>query len=665
MKAFAAETGNKISIAVAAGFFALVTWTSFTRWANFDYRTFDLAYYVQAIWQLIHGRVEVSVEHVPLLGNHVEPIVFLFAPLFLIFRHPMLFVALQNLALAAMGPIGYRMARRAGFRPFQAFLLSTALLLAPATGYVALHEFHPEALTAPFLLLLLDARAARTLGRHWIWFIAVLACKENMALLLAAYCAVNLVVERSRPSRDLRRWYLWPLLFAILWFVLCSKVITPAFNSGRIDYLTLYDRLGHSGIDIVRNALTRPQIIGGALLHSLGQGNLLWAILLPFLGLPLLRPRWLIISLPILLQHLLSWRSSEWFIYFHYAAPLVPLFWMAVVEAIAPTAPAAESTQGRSFLASWSRFLRARYVPALVLLACLAAQWWLGPAGAICSESGCYFSERSERARKDAFIGNVPANASVVAGLPYLSHLAMREKLYSLHYILKGLQTLSHATYEPPPPTDYVLIDYNDTATFDASAGYYHPAMQTKDDGVVPSSDQLLHNFLKSTRWESSSTDELTLLHQNPQATSDTIMTGNGSPAAPEDILAAARGVQLRQIKNDGHVISASDKISIRIIWTFSGERDLFPWLVLRMKRAADGKTFQITRGLCTPETSDPLVYEKWEVDKAAGLPPGTYSAEAVFLDNTKREWIEKTGQGNSLSALIFQPVSLGEITVR
>src|SRR4051794_26714318 len=235
LNAFARETANKISISVAAAFFALVTWTSFTRWANYEYRTFDLAYYVQAIWQLIHGRFEVSVEHVPLLGNHVEPIVFLFGPLFLIFRHPLLFVVVQNLALAAMGPIGYRMARRAGFAPLHALLASAALLLAPATGYVALHEFHPEALTAPFLLLMLDARAAGALLRHWIWFIAVLACKENMALLLGAYCVVNMVVERNRGWADLRRWYLWPLLVALVWFVLCSKVITPAFNSGRID----------------------------------------------------------------------------------------------------------------------------------------------------------------------------------------------------------------------------------------------------------------------------------------------------------------------------------------------------------------------------------------------------------------------------------------------
>src|SRR3954451_7419482 len=95
-------------------FFVLWTATSWARWASFAYRTFDLAYYVQALWQLIHGRFAVSVEDVPLLGNHVEPIVFLFAPLFFFVRHPMLFVVVQNAALAAMGPVAYSIARRLG-----------------------------------------------------------------------------------------------------------------------------------------------------------------------------------------------------------------------------------------------------------------------------------------------------------------------------------------------------------------------------------------------------------------------------------------------------------------------------------------------------------------------------------------------------------------------
>ena len=98
------RTRGKIVVTIVAAIcFVVWTWTSYARWSDFQYRSFDLAYYVQAVWQLIHGRFEVSLENVPLLGNHVEPIVFFFAPLLAIFRHPLVFVAVQNAALAAMG----------------------------------------------------------------------------------------------------------------------------------------------------------------------------------------------------------------------------------------------------------------------------------------------------------------------------------------------------------------------------------------------------------------------------------------------------------------------------------------------------------------------------------------------------------------------------------
>ena len=243
-----AEPGKTFVAAIAVLFFVISTWVSYAHWANFECRTFDLANYVQGIWQLLHGRFAVSVIGVPLLGNHVEPIVFLFAPLFAVFRHPMLFVAVQNAALATMGPVGYSIARRLGLDGKSSALAASALLLAPAAGYVALHEFHPEALSAPFLLLMLHARLAKKLGKHWLWFIAVLACKENMALLLAAYCAVHCVAERKRGLAELRAWFLWPMTVAILWFVICAKIITPALNSGNVDYIALYDRLGASPV---------------------------------------------------------------------------------------------------------------------------------------------------------------------------------------------------------------------------------------------------------------------------------------------------------------------------------------------------------------------------------------------------------------------------------
>jgi hypothetical protein len=137
-------------------FFAAAAWcllwscASGFRWANFQYRTFDLAYYVQALWQLIHGRFALTVENVPLLGNHVEPIVFLLAPVFAVVRHPMTLVVVKR-GGGWMAPIRYRSLADGSSLELQ---LWSWALLAPATNFVALHEFHPEALA----------------DRFWCWF---------------------------------------------------------------------------------------------------------------------------------------------------------------------------------------------------------------------------------------------------------------------------------------------------------------------------------------------------------------------------------------------------------------------------------------------------------------------------------------------------------------
>jgi uncharacterized membrane protein len=641
-KRLPSDPGRTAALGAAAIFFATCTWASYARWANFEYRTFDLAYYVQALWQLIHGRFEVSVEGVPLLGNHVEPIVFLIVPLFALFRHPIAFVLVQNAALAAMGPVAFSIARRIGLKPVPALLLAIALLITPATGYVALHEFHPEALTAPCLLLMIRARLRNSLRAHWIWLIALLACKENMALLLAAYCAVHLVLERKRPIAELRAWYLWPLALSILWFLLCTKLITPALNSGSIDYLALYDRLGTSAGDILLKLITEPQRIIGALGQSLHGGNLLWALLLPFLGLSLLRPHWLLIAAPILLQHLLSWRSSEWTIYFHYAAPLIPLVWMALAQAVAGM-----ERSRRVPVAIRSG------IPVLVVAACVAAQILLGPAGSIAASVMQWPSGQHDRARKIAFIAQISPAASVVAPLPYLSHLAMREKLYSLHYILKGLKTLSRSAYEPPPPTDFVLIDYNDSATFDPVAGYYHPAMKTVDGRVIPSSDRLLHDFLKRTSWAANSSNELTLLRQG-NSTAEVLASNVTS-----DPIEIGPHTTLNGIGKRGDILAEAG-LEIQMNWSFQDERDFFPWMFLKLTPREPRQAITIPRGLCAIERTSGAYLEKWRVTPHPRIPPGDYSAEAVFLDYSKLLWAEKSRQPPPN----FVRVPLGEIKV-
>ena len=643
-KPFAAF-GKGAILSLAVVFFVVCTWVSYARWANFEYRTFDLAYYVQALWQLIHGRFEVSVQGVPLLGNHVEPIVFLIAPLFFAFRHPLVFVVVQNAALASMGPVAFDIGQRLGLDRKAALLLASAVLLAPATGFIALHEFHPEALTAPFLFFMLRARLRGALRWHWLWLIAVLACKENMALLVAAYCAVHLVLEHQRPWAERRAWYLWPLAMSVAWFLICTKIITPALNSGNIDYLALYDRLGSSVADILLKAVTEPQRVFIALSQSL-QGNLVWGLLLPFLALPLLRPRWLLIALPILLQHLLSWRSSEWTIFFHYAAPLLPLFWIALAEGVV-------IVERRKSVPLSLR----RSAALLVIGACLVAQLLLGPARDIAKTIANRSEGEKNRARKTAFLSQIPSGASVLAPLPYLSHLAMREKLYSLHFILKGLKTLSREAFEPLPAPDFVLIDYDDSATFDPEAGYYHPAMNTVDGRVIPSSDQLLHEFLRQASWTASSADELTLLRQR-----------NVSPAplpadpASGSVLQIGTNTTLAGIAKLGDELTAQG-LELRMNWLFREPRDVFPWMFLKLTSREQGKVTIVPRGLCAPEATAGPYQESWRITPAH-IPDGHYVVEALFVDNAIRVWAAKSGQKEARTPLLAPAIALGDLNV-
>jgi hypothetical protein len=334
-------------------------------------------------------------------------------------------------------------------------------------------------------------------------------------------------------------------------------------------------------------------------------------------------------------------------IYFHYAAPLLPLFWIALAESAAridrrPTVPL---------------FLR-RSLPFLVVVACITAQFLLGPARDIAATVASWSGGKQNRERKAAFISQIPSDASVVAPLPYLSHLATREKLYSLHYVLKGLKTLSRATYEPPLPTDFVLIDYRDSATFDAEAGYYHPIMRTVDGRIIPSSDRLLHEFLQRTSWTASSSNELTLLHREKSAPS--------SPAtnlASDPIIQLGMGNALINITLSRDQLT-EEGVEIKTNWTFKDPRDVIPWMLLKLTPRGGQAAILVTRGLCGPEIMSGSYEESWHITPSGQIPQGNYGVEAFFVDNTKRTWASSSDQWDPSIPLLAAPIPLGDLRV-
>jgi uncharacterized membrane protein len=604
------------AIRLGALLFAVVTFTvSWWHWWTFQYGTFDLAFYVQAMWLALRGQWTVSLLGVPLMGNHAEPIVFLLAPLFAICPHPMLFVVVQTLALASMPFTAWRIARRLDVEPGPAIVLALATILTPATILVGLYEFHPEAFAAPLLLLLIEARRARRHGAFWLWFLAVLGVKENMALLLVAWCVVFGALEWRRGVAWLWRWNALPCLVAAGWLLVCATVIGPRLNAGHVDYLQLYAHLGGSGGEIVKNFFVAPQRALGALWRALTHGNLLWALILPLLLLPLFRLRWWLIASPVLLQHLLSWRYSEWSLGAHYPAPLIPLFWIAAAEMFP--------------------LLRDQRLVARVLVGgCVLAQVWAGPWRALVREAPWIAEKIAERQWKAPLLAAIPRKASVVASQPFLSHLAKREQLISLHHILKGLKTLSRESYGTPAPTDVVLIDYADGATFSTQAGFYHPRMRTAADREVASSDRLLHEFLRQRSWHTRAVGSVTLFKRGRSSAS---FVSDFPPVRFDDTTT----LLAMQMAGD-----EPGSVQMRFVWEHTGERARFPWMMLVLN---DGRQlYPFVKGACAPEAPAGRCAEEWTLIFPDSVPAGTYTLHALFYDANEAAWRRKLPPGDA-----------------
>lgn len=610
--------------------FSVVAFTvSWWHWWTFQYGTFDLAFYVQALWLALRGKWMVSLLNVPLMGNHAEPIVFLLTPLFAICPHPMLFVAVQTLAFASMPFTAWRIGQALKLERTAALLLALATLLTPATFAIAVYEFHPEALAAPLLLLLIEARLAGRYRWFWAWFLAVLAVKENMAPLLVMYCAVLAFQERKRDRAWQLAWNGWPALLAVAWLLLYGKVISPASNAGNVDYLQLYGHLGSSPGDILGKFFTEPHRLYTALLISLTQGNMFPALLLPFLLLPLLRPRWFLIAGPLLAQHLLSWRYSEWSIGAHYPAPFIALFWVAAAEAL-------------------GKFRRQKAIAIAMLVACVLAHFRFGAVPGVVRELPGISAVLEEREWKAQMLAEIPPEASVTATLGFLSHLAKREHIISLHHILKGLKTLSVAAYTPPPPGDAVLIDYADTLTFNTVAGYYHPWSHVDATHSIPSSDRLLHDYLRQAQWIVKSRNSVALLSRGTPPALPPLV---GEPMKLDD------STTLTSVQIVAHLPGAW---KIRTTWHFTGDRQKFPWLMLVF---SDGKTlYPIVKGICAPEAGEGQFTEDWNVIFPNWMHAGYYSAFAEFYDGNLAAWMKRRPPDDQTYILTLIKLHEGEI---
>ena len=163
--------------------------------------TFDLGIKAQVIWNTFQGRwfaSSIEVEHY--LGDHVQFIFLLLAPLFALWADVKILLIVQSVLLALGAIPVFRLARRRLGHDWPALAFAVAYLLYPTIGFVNRFDFHPLVFTALFLLLALDFLETERVGWASGFVVLSLLCREEVGFTVFA---LGLYVALARKQRRL------------------------------------------------------------------------------------------------------------------------------------------------------------------------------------------------------------------------------------------------------------------------------------------------------------------------------------------------------------------------------------------------------------------------------------------------------------------------------
>lgn len=427
-------------------FFLIGVW----KYDTLQYHDIDLAYFAQTLWNTAHGDLfQFTIHPTRSLGDHAE---WILLPLSLVYRlapHALTLIFVQTVALGVAAFPLYRIAQR---KLPAAWALGVGIayfaLAIPANA--ALFEFHALVFALPFLLFAADAYEQHAYKPFFFWLLLSLAVREDVVLVVMAFFALALLDRRGWRSA------LPPAALAVAVALLDIAVIRTFAVAGAYKFGVYYAWLGSSPGAVLGTILSSPFTLL-AHLFSVTVWEFLIGLLMPFLLLPFLRPRYLLLAaLPVLGIILQSSGGGLLALEMHYATLALPGILLASVDGL-------QAILNRKVrLIPGSPFQgNDRRVFALILgIALLAQAWWVGPLPGIV-RLPFIKTDAATRAGREV-LAQIPPLASVAASDAFLPALANRPYLYSLKYLGLGKTQYAVADYTIAEQPEYLLMDAHD-----------------------------------------------------------------------------------------------------------------------------------------------------------------------------------------------------------
>jgi len=288
----------------------------------------DLAVSDQSVWNTVKGNILFSsldgnINH---LGAHFEPILFLIAPLYMIWPNISVLIILQALALGiAIFPL-YLIAKERLNSRILIFAFVFAYFLSRAVRGVGFLDFHTDSFLVPLIFSSFYFLVTKRTGWALFSLFAMLLCKEDVTFLVSAF-GIFLIFTQRRY-----KFGIFLLLVGISGWLVITKSVMPYFaKSQNYPYLAWLP-FGSTYQENIRAVLANPLLLKGLFF---GEGKIDFYLRLfgPLGFISFLSPAHYILFLIPLLEQIVGsiGHPGMQTITAHYPAHTVPFIFIAAI----------------------------------------------------------------------------------------------------------------------------------------------------------------------------------------------------------------------------------------------------------------------------------------------------------------------------------------------
>jgi uncharacterized membrane protein len=384
---------------------------------NFQTQTWDMAVFVQVMWNSLHGHMmQNSLEEIPnTLGVHMSPILFFLLPGYAIFQTPYFLLIVQTIALGVGAIPLYFLAFAILKKRKYALAIAGMYLLYPSLHWINIFDFHPTSFFIPLLLGgFYYAEKQQWIPASVFFFFASITREDSILVVLFSGLYFAFLHTQNKNQKQ-RRIGILLAASMLVYFIVSIKFIMPALGGGLLR-LDRYQQLGSSFTEIFATILTRPSILVGTVFTIEKMRYLVW-LFLPVTLLPLFSGRTLLLLVPGLLENLLTTFSLQFSGLYQYDAVLIPALFVCTIYGF-------QNISQR--FPKWEKYLL--YI--LLLVSCIGFTL-RSPVNPFAFPIEL-FSTNTRGQSYSELVRLIPADVSVSAYTNLVPHLAHREHIYML-----------------------------------------------------------------------------------------------------------------------------------------------------------------------------------------------------------------------------------------